>query len=166
MEKITIGFSRPKTWKPFAWLIMAGYDIPYDHVYVKFYSDSYARDIIYQASSTMVNFMSPTIFYGNNISVKEFEFDITPEKKIEMIQFCIDNAGVPYGKLQVLGLIWVRLNDLVGKKILNPFRDGRASEVCDEIAAFILKFVDINVDVDLDTLNPKELYEILERVKK
>lgn len=162
MEIITIGFSRPKKWQPFAWLIMKGYNIPYDHVYVKFHSDSYDRDLIYQASSTMINFMSPAIFLDRNIVVKEFDFAVTQNKKTEIIQYCIDNAGVPYGKKQALGLAWVRINDLCGNKIKNPFRDGRMSEVCCEAAAIILRdLMDIKIDIDLDTINPKELYELL-----
>lgn len=163
--RIYLGFSKPNTWKPFAWLIMKGYNIPYDHVYVRFHSDSYDRDLVYQASSTMINFMSHKIFLDNNDVIREFEFEISDDRKIEMIQYCIDNVGIPYGKKQILGLIWVRLNDLCGKKILNPFRDGRMTEVCCEAGAIILRdFVGVKIDVDLDTINPKELYEIVEKV--
>lgn len=166
MEQIIIGFSRPKTWKPFAWLIMKGYGIPYDHVYIQFHSKAYDRDLIYQASSTMINFMSPAIFDEDNIRVKEFTINITAQTKKAIIQYCIDNAGVPYGKKQVLGLVWVRLNDIFGKKILNPYRDGRMTEVCCEAAAFILRdFMGIKIDHDLDTINPKELYELIEKLE-
>jgi hypothetical protein len=167
MEKIIVGFSKPKSWKPFAWLIMKGYGISYDHVYIKFYSDSYDRDIIYQASSTMVNFMSPQIFIKNNEIIKQFEFNLSEETNIKLIQYCIDNAGTPYGIKEVFGLIWVRINELFGKKILNPFRDGKKTFVCCELAAIILKeFLNIEIKEDLDTINPKELYELIESVKK
>lgn len=160
MNNIIVGFSKPKKWKPFAWLIMKGYDIPYDHVYIKWSSDNLKRDIIYQASGTKVNFMSPKIFNDENIIIKEFSFVIN--NRVEVLQFCIDNAGIPYGFKQVFGLAWVRINELLGKKIENPFRDQGNTYVCCELAATILKnFTNMKISEDLDTINPKELFILL-----
>lgn len=165
MTSISIGFSRPKTWKPFAELIMLGYGIPYDHAYVRFHSDFYNRDVIYQASSTMVNFMSPVIFECNNVIVKEFQIQITDENRKAMVGFAMDNAGKPYGIKECFGLAWVRLNEIVGRRIKNPFADGGTTYVCCEMAAAILnQYSSIKVPYDLDNLNPKELYNFMEKV--
>lgn len=162
MENITIGFSRPQKWKPFAWLIMTAYGIPYDHVYIKFHSNYYERDVIYQASSTMVNFMSPIVFQANNIIVKEFQLDISTENKKNMVKFAMDNAGIPYGIKQCLGLAIVKICEMFGKKILNPFKDGGKTYVCCELATYVLEQYDsISIPFDQDTINPKELYDYL-----
>lgn len=166
MATIKIGFSRPKTWKPFAELIMFGYGITYDHAYVRYHSDFYNRDVIYQASSTMVNFMSPDIFEANNNIVQEFSFDITDDEHIAMVGFCMDNAGKPYGIKECFGLAWVRINKLLFKKnIKNPFADGGTTYVCCEMAATIVeKFKSIQVPFDLDSLDPKEFMEFMQQV--
>lgn len=165
MEKIIIGFSRPKKWKIFAWAIMKAYDIPYDHVYIRFHSNYYIRDVIYQASSTMVNFMSPVIFKEENIIVKEFELDISDENKKNLVGFAMDNAGRPYGIKQCLGLAIVRICEFFGKNIKNPFSDGNKTYICCELGAYILKdYVGVDVPYDVDSLNPKQLKLYLDLV--
>jgi len=167
MATINVGFSKPKTWKPFAQLIMFGYSIPYDHVYIKFHSDYYNRDVIYQASSTMVNFMSPVIFQQNNVIVKEFPLDISDENRKAMVGFAMDNAGKPYGAKQCLGLAWVRINKLFGKSINNPFSDNGTTYVCCEMAASIIEqFDNIQVPYDLDTLDPKEFFDFMSQITR
>lgn len=167
MAIIKVGFSKPKTWKPFSALIMLGYGIPYDHAYIRYTSDFYNRDVIYQASSTMVNFMAPAIFEANNNVVQEFQINITDDKRKAMVGFAMDNAGKPYGIKECFGLAWVRINELFGRRIKNPFADGGKTYVCCEMAATILEdFANIQVPYNLDTLNPKELYDFMQKIGK
>lgn len=162
MEKLIIGFSRPKKWKPFAWLIMKGYGTNYDHVYVKFHSDYYDRDIIYQASSVMINFMGTKVFENDNIIVKEFSVDMTSDTKRDLMKFAIDNAGKPYSMKEVLGLAIVRIAELLGKKIENPFKTGTDEYVCSVLGAYILEnFGGTDVPGDFENVTPKMLYEFL-----
>lgn len=162
MNKITIGFSRPKKWKPFAAAIMAVYGIPYDHVYVKFWSEKFQRSLVYQASSVMVNFMGYEYFESQNIIVKEFEFDMSDEDMLEMIQYAIDSAGKPYGTMSALGLAVVRIAEVFGKKIKNPFGDGDKTYICCELASYVLeKYVHRQIPFDLDLVSPKDLYVFL-----
>lgn len=164
MEKVIIGFSRPRQTKILSSIIMGILDTPYSHVYIKIHSDSLERDLIYQASGLAVNFMAPAIFDAHNVVVKEFSFDVTSQKKKEILQFCVDNAGVPYGSKELIGLGWVCVNEKLGRKISNPFRDGRASYVCCELGAKVAEdFLEIPINQDLDDLTPKEFYEALEK---
>ena len=163
VEKIVVGFSRPKKWKPFAWLIMVGYGIPYDHVYVRMHSDSYERDIIYQASKSMINFMGTTVFEADNIIVKEFQVDISTENKKALMQFAIDNAGKPYSIKEAVGLAWVRINALFGRKITNPFKDGTNGYVCSVLADYILDhYTTVKVPGDFEDADPRFLYDYLD----
>lgn len=166
MGRIIVGFSRPKKWKPFAWLIMKAYGIDYDHVYVKFRSEKFDRNIIYQASSTMVNFMSDEIFEEENLIVDEFEVEITDENLVGMIQFAMDNAGRPYGVKEALGLGIVRIAELLGKTIKNPFKDGGSTYVCSALGAYILKhYTALNIPVDPEDVSPPMLRAYLMSIK-
>lgn len=162
MKSIIVGFSKPKTWKPFAWVIMKAYGTPYDHVYVKFHSDSFDRDLIYQASGTMINFMSPDVFESNNFVLKEFTINVSDDDMKKTIQFAIDNAGKPYSMKEVLGLAVVRIAEIFGKKIKNPWADGTAGYVCCILVAYILQNIDdVEIASDVFSISPKELYEFL-----
>lgn len=162
MQTITIGFSKPNTWKPFAWLIMRAYSTPYDHVYIRIHSDKYERDLIYQASSIMVNFMSPEVFDASNITINSFKLSISDESYKSLMQFCIDNAGKPYGIKDILGLSWVRINDWLGRTVKNPFNDGGTTYVCSELVSTILvDFTDIKLNKDTADMTPLDVYNVM-----
>lgn len=166
MEKIIVGFSRPKKWMPYAWLIMKGFGINYSHVYLKFHSNSYDRDIIYQASKSMINFMSTKVFGDEEIIVKEFEVEISEKSRISLMQFAIDNAGKPYSLREAIGLGLVRICALFGKKITNPFKDGTDSYVCSVLADYILEnFAEQDIPGDFQDSDPKYLYNYLTAAK-
>lgn len=58
MEQITIGFSKSKKFLPIgSWLIRAYMGTPYSHVYLKFYSQSLNRTLIYEAVGGGVRFI-------------------------------------------------------------------------------------------------------------
>lgn len=166
MRTLSIGFSKPKKWKPFAWLIMKGYGAPYDHVYVRIHSDLYKRDLIYQASKMMVNFMGIDVFQSENEIIKEFPVSISDDQYVKMMQFAIDNAGKPYGTLEAVGLAVVRLAQLVGIKIKNPLGDGGKTYVCSELAGFILEQYAnaIELPKDQDDLDPLTVYNYLLKI--
>jgi hypothetical protein len=162
MRKICVGFSKPKKWKPFAWLIMKGYNIPYDHVYVRIHSDTYSRDLIYQASSIKVNFMGAELFEADNIIVNEFEVDIADEHYVAMMQFAIDNVGRAYGMKEAFGLAIVRIAELCGKKIKNPFRDSGHTYICSELASYLLQqYAGADMPKDYEDMTPKDVYDYL-----
>lgn len=166
MEKIIVGFSKPSSFKVFAWIIMTAYKTPYDHVYLKFHSDSLNRDIIYQASKLMVNFMGTSIFLKDNIVVDEFEVKISTDKKIQLMQFMIDNASKPYGIMNAIGLGLMRICKFIGITINNPFGDGSKTWICDEIVGSILEeFAGAKLPETLDNLNPLDLYNYLKSTK-
>lgn len=161
MKTIKIGFSKPNNmrYKIFAWLIMKSYKTSYSHVYIKLRSENYERDIIYQASGTIVNFMSPDIFSSHNEIVEEFQVSLTDENYIKMMQFAIDNAGKPYGIKECFGLAIVRICDFFGKKISNPFKNEGKTYICSELAGFILReFDQVTFDKKQYDLTPLDIY--------
>lgn len=166
--KIKIGFSRPIKWKMFAWLIMKAYRINYDHVFISLNSAKYERELIYQASHTKVNFIGRILFLQDNLIIKEFEIDVTPENYKALMQFAIDNVGKPYGIKEAIGLGIVRLAEIFGKKIKNPFGDSGRTYICSELGGYVLKqFTNFkNLDIDCDNLNPQQLERYLSSLIK
>lgn len=162
--KLIIGFSKPKKFKAFAWLIMKAYQTPYSHSYIKFHSDSYERNLIYHASHTMLNFMGEDVFYSESIPVKEFNLDVSDEIKKSVIQFAIDNAGKPYGVKEVFGLAIVRIAEILGFNIKNPI--GFKNYVCSVLVAKILE-ENLNLDVpgDISDATPKRLFEYISSIE-
>lgn len=162
MEKIIVGFSYPKKWKIFAWLIQTIYGTPYDHVYIKFHSSTYDRDIIYQASKTMINFMGTSVFESENSIYKEFEVEISPQNKVDLMKFAIDNAGKPYSIKEAFGLGIVRIFALFGKKIENPWKDGNDGYVCSILAAYVMEnYLGEDIEGDFEDISPKDIYDFL-----
>ena len=162
MAKIIVGFSLPNKWKPYSWLIQTLLGTKYSHVYIKIYSEKFERNLIYQASKTMVNFMGTEIFLKDNVIYEEFEIEISDEKRTQLLQFAIDNAGKPYGFKAAIGMGLVKILSFVGIKIKNPFRDGTYSYVCSEIAAHILEqFNDADFGTEIDEITPPVVYNYL-----
>lgn len=156
MEKLIVGFSRPKKFKIFAWAIMKVLKTDYDHVYLKFHSNTYDRDLIYQASKTMVNFVGSDLFNQDNVIFEEFEVSIAPDKKIELMQFLIDNAGKPYSVKEILGFAAMKLFKLKD----NPYRQNTNEYVCSVIAAYIVEhYTDRDLNDNYQDIDPKDLYE-------
>lgn len=167
MESITFGFSRPKVWKPFAWLIMTAYTIPYSHSYIKIYSEKYDRYLIYQASSTMVNFMNMETFNEEALVVHETQVEVSPEQRSKILRYSIDNCGKPYGVKEVFGMGWVRINQWFGKEIQNPFSDQDKTLVCSELTSIVLRdCLNIKLPKDPDDMTPLDVYQLLSAISQ
>lgn len=171
MKKIIIGFSRPNTFKLFAWTIMKGYGTPYSHVYVKIHSSKYERDLYYQASGLAVNFMSQIYFKEHNEVVKEFEVEIADDQLNELMKFAIDTCGAPYGIKQVFWMAYIRIGEILGKKWSAPDSDKTHTFVCSELASYILeKFAGITLPRLPDDMTPLDVYnlsdELAEKLRK
>lgn len=150
---ITIGFSRPKAWfVPFAWAIMAYQKTNYSHAYVKFHSDSISRDLIYQASGKMVNFIGSEKFAAEEIIVAEYQIEISEDKRVALMQFLVDETGTPYGVLQIFGLLLYRQ---FGWKLL---RNNDKEFICSELVARVLHGLDVPESFsELDYVMPTDV---------
>ncbi len=163
MANITFGFSRPKKFKILSWIIMKSTKVPYSHVYIKLYSEKYGRFLIYQASSTMVNFMNIETFKDHTNVIHEVDVSIPDETRNNIMRFAIDHCGQPYGVKELLGLGIVLLASSVGKTIKNPF-SNKNTWVCaglvSEIIKEHLKSI-VELESDPEDMTPKDVYEVL-----
>ena len=170
MSEITFGFSKPRKFAIFSLIIRLIEKRPYSHVYLKWTSEWLERDIIYQAKSTMVHFIGGKLFRKSSCPIIEYSFDITDERKNELIKWCMDNAGLSYGMLHILGMGYVRFWEFLGiKNIPNPFSDDddEPTHVCSKLAAIalvdILKAADLSRE-ELNTAGPSKIEKILKQV--
>lgn len=164
MEKLTIGFSKSrKKFAIYSWIIRLVEGTDFSHVYVKWHSSSLERNITYQASGTTVNFMAQQIFNEHHIPVHEIELTLTADQKKEIVQFAMDNVGVPYGLKAAFGILLVKTASIFGKSIKNPFRDGGGTYFCSELAAKILEILGYDLGNDIEHFGPGELFEYMKR---
>jgi hypothetical protein len=138
---MTIIYTRPKKFKLLSWLLMKIEGTKFSHVAMVFESESLERTLVYHATTKGVNFMSWELFNEQNIVVDADYVGMSPEERKQALQFCVDNAGKPYGFAEVAGIAIKRVvKKLLNKDIKNPFDDGDKSYFCVEI---VLRLMDI-----------------------
>lgn len=166
MKKFIIGFSTPIKPTLFAKSIMWADKTEYDHVYVKWHSDSIERDIIYQASKLAVNFESDTTFKKHAIAIEEYEIQLDDSVFKKIGQFCMDNSNEPYSIKQVLGLGWVKLNKILFNKVVeNPVPANGSEWVCSIIAAEIMIIAGIiDAKYSINNMDPLDLNTIIKSI--
>lgn len=154
--KIYIGFSRPVKWTLFARLIARVEARPYDHCYVRFQEP--ANDwMIFQASGLFVNLFSLSRWSTINVSVKEYEIDITKEQYDILWKYIKSTLGVPYNLKEDFGILLMK----IFKMKTNPYSAGMSAEICSKLAATVCQILGINIPPDLDTIDPTMLDSIL-----
>lgn len=159
-DSIIIGFSTHKSFNILSEIIKIAEHTAFSHVYIKIYSDSLQRWLIYQASGLTVNFVGQDVFHIKNKEIAEFTIPITPAQKIEILQIAIDLAGKPYGMKDLIGIGYVRVMGCFAQKVKNPFADGSKTYICSELAATLLTKIGIPF-ADLDSTTPKDVYDTL-----
>lgn len=167
-SSVIVGFSRPKAWlEPFSWLIriVEGNPIkwcPFSHAYIKYYNSYADRWEIFQASGIKVNFVGETLFDSEEVIYKEFTIPISNAAKLSTVQFAVDNVGLPYGVMEIVGFGWVMLMNAFGKKVKNPFSTNSAW-FCSQLTETVLNEIMNDADqLDPAVCSPKDLYSFLE----
>jgi hypothetical protein len=161
MDSIIVGFSTPKSgFQPFSWLIRLAYLSPFSHAYVRIQLDELDENIVFQASGLVVNFIGESLFDTKENIYKEFTFSIKDKKKL--LQFAVNQLGKPYSVTGILGMAVVRLGQLIGVKINNPFQYDQTSDFCSELVAYILENYDgVKIETPVANLAPADLYKIV-----
>lgn len=168
MKQITIGFSRASTAFPiFSWLIMAVQKTPYSHAYLKYTDEYLGQTMYYQASHSLVNYMSAATFLAQETVVQEFDFQVSDESFLAIMKFGADQAGKPYGTLEILGLALVEIAMLFGIKMNNPVRDEGTTFICDQLVAALLENCEGVVLPDkIDNMMPKDVFNMVKNLPK
>lgn len=158
MRKIIVGFSRStKDFAPFSKAIQWWDGVDYSHTYFQFESQKYDVQMIYQASSTMLNYMSKPVFLLHNEVIREIEIEVTEEQYFKLMKDCMESAGLEYGLLQVFGIMIAESFSLQ----YNPFSDEEKYH-CSEWIAEKLEDLGYKFDKELDLVKPIDIFELLD----
>lgn len=169
INRVVIGFSTSKNpWNPVAGVIRFGEGTSYSHVYVRFYSSSIERWLVYHATHTGLHFVGIDKFCETSKVIEEFGVDPTCGQYKSMLQYCVDSSGTKYGKLQIIGMSAVRLAKMwFNVDVSNPFSDGSKTQVCSELVGKLMDIMGIEVDKSkLEILGPRYLNGIMQDLVK
>lgn len=161
MKDVYIEFTRPKS-KPlplFSWAIRLVENTEYSHVRLR-WETSWGTQAVYEASGTSVKFLGDLAIQQNPATLlHSFKVTLDDIQYRRLLKLCMDNAGLDYGYLQILGMLLVKLFFL--KR--NPLSRGRKSQVCSEIVGrFLQEILKIGNNLELDIAGPKDIYSVLE----
>jgi uncharacterized protein YycO len=156
ISTITIGFSRPKGrfFPVGSWLIRLHQRTPYSHCYIRFYSESINRTLVYEAVGSGVRFVSLNMWEKHAEEVESFTLPVKKCNAVSLLQYCVDHAGDDYGWAQNLGLF---LANVFGWT-KNPWRKGKN---CSEAIADILEVEGYKLSKSHDLASPRDIYELL-----
>jgi hypothetical protein len=162
--KVSVGFSRRHKRNPLNWLISLVERTEASHVFIKIYSKSLDRNLIYHADLRGVFFIGEESFIKNNKILKEYDISssIDEQFRIKMLQFTIDESGKRYNTLQLLGILYIRIMKVFGFKVLNPFRNNAKSYICTELVIRMLVELGHSYPDDLESVGIKCLEDYLE----
>ena len=158
---VTLQLTRPEGFKPVSWLIRIIQKTSYSHVRFQWLGTGGAIPIIYEASGSYLHFIGPIAAKQKPVKIiRSYPLELAGEQYKKWVQFCVTNAGVQYGLVQMLGMAWA---DAMGLK-QNPLADGRKTQVCSEVAYYFFKDVmEWSVgELDPDRTGPKQINKYLE----
>jgi hypothetical protein len=160
MKTITIGFSTSinHIFPIYSWLIKLIYNTRYSHTYMKFHSDSLNRDIIYESVGVGVRFVGFKYWQKHSKVIREFDLQISDEQYRNLMVHCVDQAGIKYGRLQVVGIL---ISKILGLRV-NPFRNGDSEKVCSEEMGKVVSMTTGYIfEKGWDLLTPPDIYKAL-----
>lgn len=166
MKTIVIGFSRSTKKIPLgSWAIMLWQGgTPYSHCYIKLLTkDRFPSNKILHAAEGQVSNYSETAFLKRNKVIKEFILDIPKSTYVDLVRNVFHElSGEPYSTMQNVGIVYVQLMKLIGKKVKNPWKNGWN---CSEYVLKVLNFIypEEAKKYDLNTVTPKDIYCILNK---
>lgn len=155
MRKLKVGFSKGRT--AISKAVCALDQSPFSHTFFSFRSDTYDRDLIYQANFLGVYFVNKTNFELHSDILAEIELEVSDELYAKIMQFCIDKTGTMYDFKGLLGKGLVRLGILAN----NPWDDKLRSVDCSELVNAILIEAGIDTGLTTDSVSPKSIYQVL-----
>lgn len=161
MRTISVGFSRPNGgFQPFSWLIKWFESTPYSHVFIQFHSNSFDRDLIYQASGLKVNCIGTARFQQIEIITDIFTLEVDDQLIEKMVQYCIDALGAPYDVGGAIGAGLARILKHFGKNWTNTWAKND-QYFCSELIIMLLFMVGDGTVDNPDTVLPQDVYSQL-----
>lgn len=122
----------------------------YSHVYIKYFDQRIGQNVICEASYGEVHLITEENWHKKNISVGEWEVDISEYDFHIMLLYIYDKLQSPYGYLTILGIFLGRTD--IGA-------DDDKSFICSELIVRILgNYIGLNPS---DHVTPKQIVNAL-----
>jgi len=139
-----IGFSKPKKFNLFSWLIRKYQGKSYSHTFLVAKVPGVDRQVVFHATHIGVNCISYEAFHNHAEVVTEV--NIPDDNLIDALTYCIDKLGSPYSFYALIAIaLKLKLNG------------GEKKFICSELVGRALK-LDIK---DYDRVTPEEIETIL-----
>lgn len=159
MKEIEVVFTKSKKWLPLvSWLIRLYTWKPYSHVAGSHEIRNWGKRY-YQASEGRVNYEYETFFHKKHEIVKSYKIKVNEALERESKKAFYQQAGNKYATMQNIGVVWVDINKLFGRKIDNPYKAGKN---CSEILYnTVFKKLIPELDYNPDTIKPHHIEDII-----
>lgn len=165
MNKISVGFSKPKKWMPLAALIMAIEGTKYSHVFVTWHCTNINRRKIFEAVGSGIRILSNINFKKKAEVIELYDFYVDDATLFKIEQEAHDMTGKPYGYKALIGLLLMRIVNCVARKLRlplmkNPFKDDKYSQICVEAAGMVLAKIE-NPQIDFEDYGLIEINKLV-----
>lgn len=155
MRELKIQFTTPSkgiTW--LSWIIRTLMGTKYSHVLARWDGARGKVDIVWEAAEASIRFLGPIAHEGKYNIIEEYNIPIDKAEYFRLVEYTHRYAHVNYGKIQLLGMLVAKLC----RMSKNPFRNGKAEQVCSEAVGGLLSYVKgWELDVNLDVHGPDKL---------
>lgn len=156
-KKFTVCFTRPKgPWAIGARLIMKVLGSTWSHAAIELVDPATKLPLIFQATGAAVNFYYLDKFLEHNEFVHKFEVQVTPLEYIDLWGYSLQRLGSDYSYKELLNIFTQRVF-----RIKSWFKDDEKSYICSELVARVLRKLGQSMPEDLDSMDPKTLFDIL-----
>jgi len=160
MSQIFVGVSMPHKFKLGAESIKWWIGAPYSHAYIRFES-SEIPSTVYHAAHGMVHFKAYDNFLIDNAVFEEFKIEMDNDKRIEILTECINIAGEPYDKTDLIYILASDIANKLGKKASNYDGPGY---ICSELVGKILiEKLGFIFAKPTHLLSPKDIFDAMEK---
>lgn len=94
--------------------------------------------------------------------VQEFTFNVSDASFLACMKFAANQAGKPYGIMEICGLALCEIALVLNKKINNPFKDSGQTWICDQLIAALLETCEnVSLPMPLDDMTPKDVFALV-----
>lgn len=161
MHDLTIEFTRPRQWSPLSSIIRLIEGTPYSHVRLKWRRCNGSL-VIFHASGTNAHFIgeSAQAFHSDRV-IYSYTVKMTFKQMQQLETLAADWAGIKYGVLQLIGMLFVEAFDLR----YNPLSKGIKTQICSELVFRVLtQIMGFGSTMSPDAVSPKDVRNFLNRL--
>jgi hypothetical protein len=168
MAIISIGFSKAKSKFAFlSRLISLVEGTESSHCFVTWKCPTIERRKVFEAVGSGIRVIGNHQFKKKALVVEIYQIEVPDEALVKIDQYSHDQSGKPYGYKHILGLALMRgvnaiLKPFTSKRIGNPYKDGKYSQICVEAASYVLEeCAGVDVPGEIENYGLKEVIEFV-----